>query len=108
MKQVWIEEGTKDLNELLAKIGDGQEVILVEPQAMDICLESFPCQGHKGVRVFLEGCKKILYDCSSPSIGIIIMHFEGTAPPHFQVYAQNLAVQKQGSKFVVVSTERGG
>ena len=66
------------------------DIVNVEVIQTEYCLQTFPCQGHKGVYLVCSNGKKIPYACSSVSIGCIQRVFLGDlkVSPHFKKYTE--------------------
>ena len=77
----------EDIREVRKLIGERKvkSILAIRP---DWCLESYPCQGHKGVEITLQDGEVITYDCPSVSIGCIQKVIMGKAEAHFEYYTR--------------------
>jgi len=81
----------KDVQTVQNLIGE-KEVISISPDPDGICLESWPCRGHKGVEIAFKDGETIRYKCSSVSIGCIQKVVMGETDSHFEEYAQGFTM----------------
>lgn len=70
----------------------GRKVKSVTAIQEDICLESYPCQGHGGAKITLEDGTVLKVDCSSVSIGAIEKFYFPGATSHFSGYVKDLEI----------------
>ena len=83
----WWNTSRKDIEKVRKIIGD-RKVESISPIRDDICLESYPCKGHGGVKITLKNGEVIEYECSSVSIGCIQKAITGKADAHFRSYTK--------------------
>ena len=68
-KEAYLEErGFKGLSEALLLVW-GRVVVDVKPVQMSLCKESYPCQGHQGVRIYFKDTETptVCFSCSQNS-----------------------------------------
>ena len=63
------------------------------------CLESYPCQGHKGVLVNFENGQNLEYPCTSVTAGIL-MYFCGVKTGHCLGYV-NQSMRDKLDKLII-------
>ena len=76
------QKDTKNVKELIGK----REVKSISPIRPNWCLESYPCQGHEGVKIIFNDGEMIEYKCPSVSIAFIQKSITGKVDPHFKEY----------------------
>ncbi len=85
------DKARKDICQVEKLIGE-REVESISPIRMTICLESYPCQGHYGVKIVFKDGEVIKYDCPSVSIGCIQKVIMGKADSHFSGYTKGFTL----------------
>lgn len=91
------------MNDIVAQareMAGERTIVKVKPVHMEICLESYPCQGHGGIDVTLSDGEQFRILCSSPAIGAAYKAF---IPPsewdktalHFTEYCDGWEVPQQ-------------
>ncbi len=55
-------------------------------------MESYPCQGHEGVKITFKDGEVITYNCPSVSIGCIQKVVMGKADSHFECYTKGFTL----------------
>lgn len=81
----WKKSITRDVQRAL-EASKGKEIISVGPICSDRCLESYPCQGHRGVIIRYEYETDYEMRCSSVSIAAIQKCLTGKIELHFRQY----------------------
>ena len=73
-----------------------RKIIMIEPISFTVCLESYPCQGHKGVKIHFDTGNMINYPCSSVDIGLIMCYFnvKTVHDAHFTSYVTDDMCEK--------------
>ena len=73
---------------------DGSAVVDIAPISMGVCMGSYPCYGHAGVTLTLEGNRgEVDVECNSIDIAALIKYYKPHAQhPHFKRYAINIDV----------------
>ncbi len=81
----------EDVREVKKLIGE-RDVKSIYPIQDDFCMESYPCQGHQGVKITLKNGNVIEYECPSVSIGCIQKIIMGKADSHFREYTNGFSL----------------
>lgn len=92
MEESHYPQAYSDVQALKERINN-RNIIRIDPMYSDVCLESYPCKGHGGVRVQLDD-EEFNYPCSSVSIACIQKALTGDVHPHFQPYAAHYNVNQ--------------
>jgi hypothetical protein len=82
----WV-SARKDIQKVRDLIGE-RKVKSISPIEDGSCMESFPCQGHEGVKIIFKDGEVIKYNCRSVSIGCIQKAIMGKTGSHFRIYTE--------------------
>jgi len=79
--------GSREMVAKAVKAVGSNEVTRVEAIDLSTCLETYPCQGHVGVRIHVEGGWTIEIKCDTIPIAAVMKHFTPhDVHPHFKPY----------------------